>query len=208
MSSDLEEKNKNLTRHVDLRDLLERFKEIGELEIIEGADWNLELATLGELVCSRNPGRSPALLFKNIKDYPENFRILSGAANSFKRLAIILGFPEPETELDLVKSYRDRMKRDFKLIPPEKIKTGPILENIDRDAEVDLYKFPIPFIHEHDGGRYIGTDDVVIMKDPDSGWINAATYRVMVQNKNILINVVLIHKYSLLASHIDTYPPK
>ena len=67
MSSDLEEKNKNLTRHVDLRDLLERFKEIGELEIIEGADWNLELATLGELVCSRNPGRSPALLFKNIK---------------------------------------------------------------------------------------------------------------------------------------------
>ena len=36
----------NITRHVDLRDLLERFEEIGELEVIEGADWNLELATL------------------------------------------------------------------------------------------------------------------------------------------------------------------
>ncbi len=174
----------NITRHVDLRDLLERFEEIGELEVIEGADWNLELATLAEVVCGRNPGRAPALLFKNIKDYPENFRILSGAANSFKRLAIVLGFPEPEKELDLVRSYRDRMKEEFELIPPEEINTGPILENIDRDEDVDLYKFPIPFIHEHDGGRYIGTDDVVIMKDPDSGWVNAATYRVMVQDKN------------------------
>ena len=180
-----EEKDRtNVTRHIDLRDLLERFDEIGELEIVEGADWNLEMAALGELVCARNPGRAPALLFKNIKDYPENFRVLSGAANSFKRLAIVLGFQEPKTELDLVQSYRDRMKTDFKLIPPETVKTGPIMENIDRDEDVDLYKFPIPFIHEHDGGRYIGTDDVVIMKDPDSGWVNAATYRVMVHDKN------------------------
>ncbi|MDP7601263.1 MAG: hypothetical protein QF605_07740, partial [Rhodospirillales bacterium] len=44
----------NITRHVDLRDLLERFEEIGELEVIEGADWNLELATLAEVVCGRN----------------------------------------------------------------------------------------------------------------------------------------------------------
>jgi 4-hydroxy-3-polyprenylbenzoate decarboxylase len=174
----------NITRHIDLRDLLERFEEIEELEVIEGADWNLEMAALGELVCARNPGRAPALLFKNIKDYPENYRVLSGAANSFKRLAIVLGFPEPETELDLVKSYRDRMKDEFELIPPEEVKTGPILENIDRDEDVDLYKFPIPFIHEHDGGRYMGTDDVVIMKDPDTGWVNAATYRVMIQDKN------------------------
>ena len=27
----------NITRHVDLRDLLERFEEIGELEVIEGS---------------------------------------------------------------------------------------------------------------------------------------------------------------------------
>ena len=65
-SSD-ESNRANIDRHVDLRDLLERFKEIDELEIIEGADWNLELAALSEMVCARNPGRSPALLFKNIK---------------------------------------------------------------------------------------------------------------------------------------------
>jgi 4-hydroxy-3-polyprenylbenzoate decarboxylase len=53
-----------------------------------------------------------------------------------------------------------------------------------RDDEVDLLTFPAPFVHEFDGGRYIGTDDAVIMRDPDTGWINAATYRVMVHDRN------------------------
>ena len=174
----------NIPRHKDLRDLIGRFEDVDELSRVQGADWNLEMAALSEMVCSRNPGKSPALLFENIKDYPENFRVLSGAANSFKRLAIVLGFPEPSSEMDLVQCYRDRMKEEFELIPPKKVGSGPVLENIDRDDEVDLYKFPIPLIHEFDGGRYIGTDDVVIMKDPDTGWVNAATYRVMIHDKN------------------------
>ena len=83
----------NIPRHKDLRDLIGRFDDVDELRRIQGADWNLEMAALSEMVCSRNPGKSPALLFENIKDYPENLRVLSGAANSFKRLAIVLGFP-------------------------------------------------------------------------------------------------------------------
>ena len=41
---------RNFNRHEDLRDLLARFEEIGELEVIEGADWNMEIAALGEVV--------------------------------------------------------------------------------------------------------------------------------------------------------------
>ena len=59
-----------------------------------------------------------------------------------------------------------------------------MLENVDRDDKVDLLKFPVPFLHEHDGGRYIGTDDLVIMRDPEENWVNCATYRAMVQDKN------------------------
>ena len=36
----------NNTRHKDLRDLLLRFEEIGELERIQEADWNLEMLSL------------------------------------------------------------------------------------------------------------------------------------------------------------------
>ncbi len=168
----------------DLRDLLQRFDEMGELERIDGADWNLEVGAVSETVAARDPGRSPALLFDNIPGYPEGFRILSGAANALKRLAVVLDLPEPRVETDLVKSLRARMQHDFTPIPPVEVKTGPVMENVMRDDEVDLLSFPAPFVHEHDGGRYIGTDDAVIMRDPDTGWINAATYRVMVHDRN------------------------
>ena len=59
------------------------------------------------------------------------------------------------------------------MIPPRVVSSGPVLENIWRDDEVDICKFPAPFVHELDGGRYISTEDLVVMRDPDTGWINA-----------------------------------
>tara|TARA_B100000686_G_C16761574_1_gene959032 strand:- start:342 stop:1805 length:1464 start_codon:yes stop_codon:yes gene_type:complete len=170
--------------YLDLRELIERFDEMGELSRVKGADWNMEIGALSETVAGSNPGRAKALLFDDIPGYPAGFRILSGAANAYKRLALVLGLPEPENEMDLVHAYRDKAKRKFELLPPVEVQEGPILENIDREEEVDLWKFPAPFVHERDGGRYIGTDDLVIMRDPDSGWINVGTYRVMVHDKN------------------------
>jgi UbiD family decarboxylase len=35
-----------------------------------------------------------------------------------------------------------------------------------------------------DGGRYIGTEDLVVMRDPDSGWVNVGTYRIQVHGRN------------------------
>ena len=58
------------------------------------------------------------------------------------------------------------------------------MENVQRDGEVDIFKFPIPFVHEHDGGRYIGTEDLVVMRDPDSDWINVGTYRIVAHAKD------------------------
>ena len=104
---------------------------------------------------------------------------MSGATNSAKRLAILLGFPTPSHPLDVVRAYRDRMKT-HKPIPPRVVKDGPVLENIIR-TNIDVLKFPAPLLHEHDGGRYIGTDDLVIMRDPEQGWVNCGTYRSMVQ---------------------------
>ena len=169
----------------DVRDLIETFDTMGELKRIDGADWNLEIGAILDLVAhTSREGMAPALLFDNIKGYPKGHRIFSGAMNSSKRLAYVLGFPEPEGPTDLVRSYRDRMHADFKLIPPETVSSGPVFENIDRDDQVDLTKFPAPFLHEKDGGRYIGTDVLVITRDPDSEWVNSATYRIQLHDKN------------------------
>ncbi|MGH6769544.1 MAG: UbiD family decarboxylase [Xanthobacteraceae bacterium] len=168
--------------HEDLREFIKRAEEAGEIVRIKGADPHLEMGTLGEIVNHARP-EAPALLFEDVPGYPRGMRLISGATNSSKRLAITMGLPVPSCPLDVVKSYRERMQQ-HKPIPPKTVQGGAVFENVDRDDAVDLFKFPIPFLHEKDGGRYMATDDLVIMRDPDGGWINAATYRGMVHDKN------------------------
>jgi UbiD family decarboxylase len=45
-----------------------------------------------------------------------------------------------------------------------------------------LNKFPAPHWHPRDGGRYIGSGSIVVMRDPETGWINASIYRVQVHD--------------------------
>src|SRR5262249_14392353 len=168
--------------HADLREFLARVESAGELMRIKGADWKLEMGTLAEIVYHQRP-EPPALLFEDVPGFPKGMRLLSGATNAAKRLAITLGLPVPKNPLDVVRAYRDRMK-EHRPIPPKVVAKGAVLQNIDRDDKVDLWKFPVPLLHEHDGGRYIGTDDLVVMRDPEEHWVNAATYRSMVQDKN------------------------
>ncbi|HEY9532319.1 MAG TPA: UbiD family decarboxylase, partial [Burkholderiales bacterium] len=161
-----------------LRTALARFEAAGELLRIHGANWNLEMGALAEIVYRRpNP---PAILFEDIPGYPNGFRAMSGATNSAKRLAIVLGFPEPSHPLDVVRAYRDRMKT-HKPVPPRTVSDGPVVENVLKGKDLDVLRFPAPLLHEQDGGRYIGTDDLVIMRDPEENWVNCGTYRSMVQ---------------------------
>lgn len=170
--------------HEDLREFLDRAEQIGEVKRIEGADWDLEMAGISEMFGAEQSDNPPALLFDAIPSYPKGYRVVWGAGNSQRRFALTFGFPMPERPMDMVQAYRDRMHDNFQLIPPEKVTSGPVLQNIDRDENVDLLKFPVPRVHERDGGRYIGTHDLVIMRDPESGWINVGCYRVQIFDKN------------------------
>ena len=55
-------------------------------------------------------------------------------------------------------------------------------ERLEGD-DIDILKFPTPKWHEEDGGRYIGTGCFDITRDPDDGWVNLGTYRVMVHDR-------------------------
>ncbi|MDH5750220.1 MAG: UbiD family decarboxylase, partial [Rhodospirillales bacterium] len=138
---------------------------------------------VAEMIYHARPENPPAILFEDIPGYPKGMRVLSGMTNSPRRLALTLGFQGAETATEVIQAYRDRMKT-FVQQPANTVKNGPLLENVDRDEDVDLLKFPVPFLHELDGGRYIGTGDLIIMRDPDDQWVNIGTYRVMVHDKN------------------------
>ena len=170
------------TPHRDLREFIERCDQAGELVHATGVHWDLEMGALGEAFAHKRSDVR-AFVVDEIPGFPKGFRVLCGATNSSRRLALTLGFPEPRSAIDVVRAYRDRMK-EHRPIPPRVVKSGPVLENIQRDAEVDLFKFPVPRLHEEDGGRYIGTDDIVVMRDPEQNWFNAATYRVQIHSRN------------------------
>jgi 4-hydroxy-3-polyprenylbenzoate decarboxylase len=171
-------------RYTDLRDFLVRCDAAGELKHISGAHWDLEMCAISELYGATTTKFPPALLFDDVPGYPKGFRVLWGTTNSPARLAEVYGFPQAGSAQTCTQAYRDRMKKSFSLIPPKTVGIGPVFENIDSDDKVDLFKFPVPRFHPEDGGRYIGTHDLVIMRDPDTGWVNVATYRIMIQGKD------------------------
>ena len=71
-----------------------------------------------------------SILFDNVPGYEEGYRTLYGSLSSVKRVALTLGLPlEHERKADIVQRYYDRMQ-NMKLIPPEMVDTGPVLENI------------------------------------------------------------------------------
>src|SRR6187397_3676627 len=102
----------------DVRDIVDYADSIGQLARIDGADWDIEIGVLAEIFAHSSPGRAPAVLFDKIKGYPPGMRIVSGLHNTCRRLAYSFGFPDSDDPTTLVKAYRDRMKADFRLIPP------------------------------------------------------------------------------------------
>ncbi|MFQ5684488.1 MAG: UbiD family decarboxylase [Candidatus Binatia bacterium] len=165
----------------DAREWIQKVEEMGELKTLKRCDWNLEIGAVTELAHHREDG--PAVLFDEIKDYPKGYRLLANSLGSRKRLGLTLNLPAGETKMDFVRSWRERYKK-IKPIPPKMVKDSPLLENVYRDKDVDLFKFPTPKWHEHDGGRYLGTGSIDITRDPDEGWVNWGTYRVMIHDKD------------------------
>ena len=156
----------------DLREWINRVEELGELTRIEGVDPNLELGGLVDLYMGEM--ENPALLFERMKGYPEGYSLLANVLTSLPRIALSLDVPIDLTRTQFVKEWRDRLKV-FEPLPAQQVEDGPVLENRETGDQVDVTKFPAPLWHAEDGGRYLGTGNIVIMRDPDSGWVNAGS---------------------------------
>ncbi len=168
----------------DLRTWLAEVAELGELKKIDGADWDLEIGAVTMLSWTK-PDR-PALIFDHIKGYPPGYRVLTGSTSTANRVALTFHLPRVSSDRELVNLLRERFDtwidkhKDF---PPKVVRTGPVLENIQDKDKVNLLHFPVPKFHEEDGGRFIGTGDAVITRDPDTGELNVGTYRMQLFDK-------------------------
>jgi UbiD family decarboxylase len=168
----------------DLRGWIARADEIGELRRVEGADWNLEIGALAEVAAqTENP---PAVLFDNIQGYPAGRRVLTGIHNpTLKRQCLTNHLPLDYNRDQFIQAWKERLNAS-RLIPPRIVEHGPLLENVFEGKDIDLLSLPTPHWHGRDGGRYLGTCDLVITRDPDEGWVNLGCYRVMVHDRDTL----------------------
>lgn len=168
----------------DLRDYLKKTEELGLLKKIEGADWNLEIGALSDLYRRRK-----STLFDKIKGYPEGHRVFSNIFATEKQQRLVFRTPLEVSMLDTVSFMKEKLA-SFKPMSTIQVASGPVLENILTGDGVDLFQFPTPKWHELDGGRYIGTADLVITRDPDSGWVNFGTHRCQIQDaKRITVSI-------------------
>ncbi len=183
----------------DLREWIEGVERFEELKRVTGVHWDKEMGALVEMCCRRKSSQTPAMLFDQIPGYPKGHRCLYGMMNSPRRFALTLGLEAgaAAATVDYLQRYRKRME-GIRYIAPVEVDSSPLLENVMEGDDVDLFHFPVPVHHELDGGRYIGTACSVITRDPDSGWVNAGTYRIQAAGKGVAMCYISPGKHGRL----------
>ncbi|MBM2810624.1 MAG: UbiD family decarboxylase [Chloroflexi bacterium] len=154
--------------------------EIGEARFVDSADLDVDVGCLAELSTER---KGPMLVFDNFAEYPRGYRVCSNALQTPRRLALAMGFPFDAHPVELVRLWKER-RRTNAPIPPTMVTEGPIFDRLQSGDDVDVNSFPTPKWHSDDGGRYIGTADMVVMRDPEADWINVGVYRGMIQARD------------------------
>ena len=176
----------------DIREFIKILESQDQLRRVKTeVNWNLEIGA----ITRRNMDlKRPAILFEKIKDYPKGFRILASPFGPTKpvlqgRVALALGEHKSTSPLELIDIVQERIKKPIK---PKIVNDGLCKENIVKGKDVDVLRFPNPLISNIDGGRYIGTWNVVVTKDPVTDVVNWGVYRVMIQDGKTLS--ILMHK--------------
>jgi UbiD family decarboxylase len=175
----------------DLREFISELEALGEVQRIDAAvDWNLEI---GAIIRRSYDLRAPAPLFTNIRGYEHTgFRVLgapgalSREPHKMARVALALGLPGAATGAEIVDAAV--AARDRRGIPPTMIPVAEAAckQNLLRGHDVDLLRFPTPLIHGNDGGRYIQTYGMNIVRTPDGSWTNWSINRMMIAGKDRL----------------------
>ena len=155
---------KDLYKYKDLRDFIAAVDKLGALRRIEGADPRFEIGGITEVAAGLPD--CPALLFDGIKGFPPGFRVFTNATTNVQRAALALGLDPGLRPLDALKAWMEKRK-NLTPQPPVTVKTAAFLENTVAGRDVDIARFPAPIWHRHDGGPFIGSGSLVIMRDPD-----------------------------------------
>src|SRR5688572_1709313 len=149
-----------------LGDFIKAADAVGEVQFVEGADLEIDVGGLTELTAEKS---GPMLVFDKFAGYPAGHRVCANANRTIRRFALAMDLPLDIHPLELLRRWRDKRAGSVPL-SAKVVQDGPVLANVQQGDGVNIESFPAPRWHPGDGGRYIGTQDMVIVRDPEQGW--------------------------------------
>src|SRR4029077_5206024 len=94
-----------------LRGWLDTVEKLGELERVSGADWDVEMGAVTQMLTEKSRAQAPATLFAACRGHAKAYRTLYGQLSSIKRIALTLALPlDYERKVDIVQRYHARMQ--------------------------------------------------------------------------------------------------
>src|ERR1700704_6386798 len=166
------------TQWRDLREWLALIERNGELKRIDKpVDPDEELAAITFMATRRED--APALLFQKLAGDRSGSSILSNMLGASKeRYALAVGLNPALSTAELISETRAIMNCRIAPVRIPKAR-APVNEIVLRGNEIDLTQFPVPKFWPGDGGRYIGTGDITLTAEPQTGRLNVGCYRQM-----------------------------
>jgi len=172
--------------HYDLREYLEKLGAAGELHRIDTeVDPHLEAGAIAQRLAERG---GPAVHFAKVKGAGHGISLVGGAmgrgvAGLWSRAAVAL-------DLDPLTEYRtlveDIVRRCETPVRPIQVGGGHCKDVKLGAAEVDLDSFAAPFLHEGDGGRYLGSWGFIVVKEPRTDHVIWEILPLMVTSKSTM----------------------
>jgi 3-polyprenyl-4-hydroxybenzoate decarboxylase len=165
----------------DLRDWIGDVEAAGELKTIKGAEPKEEIGGIVDIYM-RKMG-NPPVMFDEVPGFPRATACSPTSSRRSPRVNMTLGLPPEATEMEQIQWWRNYFK-DAPMHPTKAVNGGPLLDNV-LDGQGRRHR------QDSDAGLArarrrpsSAPPAMVVMKDPDTGWINYGTYRVQAHEPN------------------------
>lgn len=185
-----------MARITDLREFIHELESLDDVEHIDRAvSAVLEAAAITRWSTEQ---QLPAPVFDNVEGAKPGFRLFgaAGALSSDRRhplarIALSLGLAHDVTARELVEHVVAAHSKA--LLAPKVVAadSAPCKQNILLGEQASLDLFPVPLVHEDDGGPYVNTWGIIVAKTPDGRWTNWSISRIMMLDGRHMTGLVL-----------------
>jgi UbiD family decarboxylase len=161
-----------------MREYLALLEERGMLKRV-AAEVDLKFE-IGAIAARSLEQGGPALLFENVRGYPDMPLVCNLMAN-IDQVALAFNVEANEAAIHerVVLGMNQRIASEE--VPRS---AAPCKQVVIPQEQVDIFAaLPTPWWHELDGGQYLGTTAGIVTRDPLTGILNMGAYRIMLKDK-------------------------